>query len=356
MDAFYASVEQRDFPQYRNKPVVVGGSPESRGVVCTASYEARKFGVHSAMSCSKAHRLCPEAIFLQPRMNVYKSISSQIREIFAKCTDVIEPLSLDEAYLDVTQNKFNCPSATIIAEYIQKEIFYRTKLTASAGVSYNKFLAKTASDIRKPAGITVITPEEGADFVKKMAIKNFFGIGKQTAKKMHSLNIKYGSDLLKFSKYDLLEMFGKYGIFLYDIVRGIDYREINPTRRRKSFGREITLHNDINNYIEIIDTLFLIANEVTEAMQQIDIKGRTVSIKIKFNDFSTITRSLSDTIFFNDLDITKEKIKNLLDKINMPANKTIRLLGVTFSNLEDKEEDNKSLPSFLYQPELPLPF
>ena len=353
MDAFYASVEQRDFPEYRNKPVIVGGNPNSRGVVCTASYEARKFGIHSAMSCSRAYRLCPQGIFLQPRMAIYRSISDQIKQIFLNCTDIVEPLSLDEAYLDVTKNKFNCPSATIIAEYIQKEIFFRTNLTASAGVSYNKFLAKIASDIRKPAGITIILPNEGAEFIKKMSIKDFYGIGKQTAKKMRNLNINYGYDLLKYSKYELLEMFGKYGIFLYDIVRGVDNRIVNPMRQRKSFGRETTLNKDLIKINEIIDILFSIAEKVTSLMQQSKLKGRTLSIKIKFSDFTTITRSFSERYYFNDFKNAQKIIKSLINKIEVPSNKSVRLLGITFSNLE---EEDSSLSKLLYQPELPLPF
>ncbi len=356
MDAFYASVEQRDNERYRRKPVIVGGSPDSRGVVCTASYEARKFGIHSAMACSKAYRLCPQAIFVHPRMDVYKHISTQIRQIFLKCTDLVEPLSLDEAYLDVTENKFNCPSATLIAQYIQKEIFYQTNLTASAGVSYNKFLAKTASDIKKPAGITIITPNEGLVFMEQMAIKDFYGIGKQTAKKMHAMNIKNGADLLKYSKFELATIFGKNGLFLYDIVRGIDHRPVNPSRERKSLGRETTLHEDTNNIDEINDILFEVANEVTTIMQDMNIKGRTLSIKIKYSDFSTSTRSISEILSFNDFATTKELIQELIKRANI-AGRAVRLLGVTFSSLEDQNgNDNSNFEDILYQPELPLPF
>ncbi len=356
MDAFYASVEQRDNIEYRRKPVIVGGRPDSRGVVCTASYEARKFGIHSAMSCSRAYRLCPQAIFVHPRMDVYKHISTQIRQIFLKCTDLVEPLSLDEAYLDVTDNKFNCPSATLIAQYIQKEIFYQTNLTASAGVSYNKFLAKTASDILKPAGVTIITPDEGLAFMEQMAIKDFYGIGKQTAKKMHGMNIKKGADLLKYSKFELVDFFGKNGIFLYDIVRGIDHRSIDPTRERKSLGRETTLREDIDNINEIKDILFEVADEVTTIMQDMDIKGRTLSIKIKYSDFSTSTRSISENVPFNDLLTTKELIKELIKRANI-AGRKVRLLGVTFNSLQDKNNiGNSKFADILYQPELPLPF
>lgn len=358
MDAFYASVEQRDFPEYRNQPVVVGGSPYSRGVVCTASYEARKFGIHSAMSCSKAYRLCPQAIFVQPRGDVYRMVSKQIREIFLSCTDLVEPLSLDEAYLDVTKNKFNCPSATIIAQYIQKQIYNITRLTCSAGVSYNKFLAKTASDIKKPVGLTVIKPSDADRFMENLPIKKFYGIGKRTAQKMHNLNIYYGKDLLKYTKFELLEMFGKNGLFLFDIVRGIDNRVVNPSRERKSFGRETTFNEDIADFNIIKDTLFEITEEVCTLMKQANLSGRTVSLKVKYSDFSISTRSISEKDSFNDLNYTFNLISKLIKKTEI-THRAVRLLGVTFSNLDGDNIGKKNKIKFdclFYQPELPLPF
>ncbi len=224
MDAFFASVEQRDFPEYRNKPLVVGGSPQGRGVVAAASYEARKFGIHSAMPASRAVKLCPAAIFVKPRFDVYRAISNQIREIFFEYTDLVEPLSLDEAYLDVTQNHKNNPSATLIAREIKKKINAKTGLTASAGVSGNKFLAKIASDLDKPDGLSIITPEEAEPFIEKLEIGKFYGVGKATQKKMELLGIRTGADLKKWDEVDLVKQFGKSGHHYYRIVRGIDTR------------------------------------------------------------------------------------------------------------------------------------
>ena len=246
MDAFYASVEQRDNPKLRGKPVAVGGE-EQRGVVAAASYEARKFGVHSAMSGIAARRACSSLIFVKPRFDAYKQVSQQIREIFYEYTDLVEPLSLDEAYLDVTENKKSIPSATIIAQAIKDEIFQRTKLRASAGVSMNKFLAKIASDYQKPNGLTVIRPEQAADFIDRLAIDSFYGIGRVTAKKMHALGIRYGKDLKQWSKIDLVQKFGKSGALYYEIVWNTHESRVNPHRIRKSLGAERTFAQDVED-------------------------------------------------------------------------------------------------------------
>jgi len=239
MDAFYASVEQRDHPEYKNKPLVVGGSPQGRGVVAAASYEARKFGIHSAMPASRAVKLCPNAIFVKPRFDVYKEVSHQIREIFFDYTDLVEPLSLDEAYLDVTENFKQNPSATLIAREIKRRVKQETGLTASAGVASNKFLAKIASDLDKPDGLSVITPEEAEEFIEKLPIGDFYGVGKATQKKMLTLGIKTGSDLKTWEEIDLVKQFGKSGHHYYRIARGIDNRLVKPNRIRKLIGKNV---------------------------------------------------------------------------------------------------------------------
>ncbi|MDH3349896.1 MAG: DNA polymerase IV, partial [Desulfobulbaceae bacterium] len=245
MDAFFASVEQRENPHLKGLPVIVGGNPHGRGVVSACSYEARTYGIHSAMSCAKARRLCPKAIFIRPHMERYKEVSQTIMAIFHETSSLVEPLSLDEAFLDVTINKKKNPSATLLAQELRSQIFRKTGLTASAGVSCNKFLAKIASDINKPDGITVITPEEVLPFIGKLPVRKFYGVGKVTERKMHALGIKTGGDLRRFQRSELLHYFGKSGIFFHDIVRGIDNRPIIAERSRKSIGSETTLSKDV---------------------------------------------------------------------------------------------------------------
>lgn len=248
MDAFYASVEQRDTPELKGKPVIVGGDPNHRGVVAACSYEARKFGIHSAMASSTAYKLCPDAIFIRPRFDVYKAVSSEIREIFHEYTNLVEPLSLDEAFLDVTENFKEMVSATLIAKEIKNQIYSRTgRLTASAGVSFNKFLAKVASDINKPDGITVVTPEMAASFIDRLPIRKFFGVGKVTEEKMIGFGIKTGADLKKYKKEKLIQIFGKSGNYFYNIAHGKDDRPVEPNRIRKSIGKETTLPEDIDD-------------------------------------------------------------------------------------------------------------
>ena len=334
MDAFFAAVEQRDNPKLKGKPVIVGGSPDSRGVVSTCSYEARKYGIHSAMSSSKAYRLCPSAVFIHPHFDKYQFVSKQINSIFHRFTDLVEPLSLDEAFLDVTQNKKNISSATMIAKHICYLIHRETNLTASAGVSYNKFIAKVASDINKPNGITVITPSEAESFIEKLPINKFFGIGKVTAKKMERINIRTGLDLKKLPIEKTIELFGKNGVYFYYIVRGIDNRQVTTERIRKSYGKEITLVHDIQGAIEILKVVNQLSKELLPLLEKDRIKAKTITLKIKYSDFRTVTRSIS----FTDYKIITEKIliDNSVNLIRLVDNNTIRLVGISVTNLEDK--------------------
>ncbi|MCU0285899.1 MAG: DNA polymerase IV [Acidobacteria bacterium] len=331
MDAFYASVEQRDRPELKGKPVIVGGDPNSRGVVATCSYEARKFGVHSAMASSIAYRLCPQGIFVRPRFDVYEVVSKQIREIFHRYTDLVEPLSLDEAYLDVTENKKNIPYAADIARTILKNIREETGLTASAGVSFNKFLAKVASDIHKPNGLTVVTPKNAAKFIDKLPIGKFFGVGKVTEKKMLELGIKTGADLKKKTRKELIQYFGKVGDFYYEIANGLDDRPVNPHRERKSIGQEQTLARDINDLSEMLAILEKLALGVEEYLKERLIKGRTITLKIKYFDFKSITRSITAPEPVCEAADIMKYIPGLLEKTEAGQRK-VRLLGVSVSN------------------------
>ena len=337
MDAFYASVEQRDFPEYRGKPVIVGGSPEGRGVVAAASYEVRKFGVHSAMPAAKAVRLCPQAIFVKPRFEVYREVSEQIREIFFQFTDLVEPLSLDEAYLDVTENHINLPSATLIAREIRKRIKEKTRLNASAGVSFNKFLAKVASDINKPNGMAVITPDKAEAFLESLTIGKFHGIGSATEKKMKSLGIYTGKDLKEWDEIDLVERFGKTGRYYYRIVRGIDSREVKAHRIRKSIGKERTFSEDIGDINWIHNFLEELAEKISESMKKKKVAGKTVTLKVRYEDFETLTRSTSFSHYINGSEDIGETAKSLLDQTEVGRRK-VRLLGITLSNLNLSEE------------------
>ncbi len=333
MDAFYASVEQRDRPELRGKPVVVGGPPNSRGVVCTCSYEARKFGIHSAMPSSQAYRLCPRAIFIKPRFDEYKRVSTRVREIFHEYTDLIEPLSLDEAYLDVTHNKKGMLLATEVAKEILRKIREKTGLTASAGVSFNKFLAKVASDVNKPNGLTVITPKMAPLFIDRLPIGKFFGVGKVTEKKMRELGIQNGADLKKLSREELIQRFGKAGGYYYSIAHAIDERPVNPNRIRKSVGQERTLSIDTDNRSEMLEKLASLAEGVEEYLKKHHISGRTVTLKIKFHDFKQVTRSITLPQPVDGAPEIIPYIEPLLDKTEA-GRKKVRLLGITLSNLE----------------------
>lgn len=334
MDAFYASVEQRDFPQYRGKPLVVGGPPESRGVVATASYEARKFGVRSAMTSRKAQQLCPHAIFVRPRFDAYKEASQKIRAIFSRYTDLIEPLSLDEAYLDVTTDKLGIGSAITIAENIKQAIKDELNLTASAGVSVNKFAAKIASDMNKPDGLTFIGPSKLEKFMEKLPVEKFFGVGKVTAEKMKRQGLHTGADLKKQTEQRLTQLFGKMGKFFFNIVRGIDHREVQAHQEIKSISAEDTFSYDLDKGEELNDWLEAIAKSAYKRLQHYQIYGRTVTIKIKFEDFKQITRSQSSPLALNELDQILNLVKGLLAQTDFEGKK-VRLLGVSFSNFAE---------------------
>jgi DNA polymerase IV len=345
MDAFYASVEQRDNPELRGKPVAVGGFQE-RGVVAAASYEARKFGVHSAMPSVTAKRKCPDLIFVKPRFDVYKAISQQIREIFADYTPVIEPLSLDEAYLDVTQNLKGIPSATRIAEEIRARIRTETGLTASAGVSYNKFLAKLASDHNKPDGLFVITPEVGPGFVESLPVRKFHGVGPPTAAKMERLGIRTGLDLRAQSLDFLQQHFGKAGSYFYWASRGIDDRPVVANRVRKSVGAENTFPADLHTYEAAREALREIADKVWEHCERSGSRGRTVTLKVKFANFRQITRSRTGQTQIRSRTELEELGNALLEPL-FPVTRGIRLLGLSLSSLAIQEPGNEwqvSLP------------
>ncbi|MGR9408137.1 DNA polymerase IV [Rhizobium leguminosarum] len=337
MDAFYASVEQRDNPELRGVPVAVG-SPAARGVVAAASYEARKFGVHSAMPSVTAQRKCPELIFVKPRFDVYKAVSLQIRAIFAEYTPVIEPLSLDEAYLDVTENLKGMEIATEIAEEIRARIKTATGLNASAGISYNKFLAKMASDLNKPNGQAVITPKNGPAFVEQLPIKKFHGVGPATAEKMHRLGIETGADLKEKTLDFLVEHFGKSGPYFYGIARGIDNRQVRPDRVRKSIGAEDTFSQDIHTYEPAREGLQSLIEKVWGYCEANEIGAKTVTLKIKYADFSQITRSKTVPVPLPAIANLEEVIELLLVPI-FPPRKGIRLLGVSLSSLERRRSE-----------------
>ena len=326
MDAFFAAVEQRDNPALRGRPIAVGHSG-TRGVVSTASYEARPFGVHSALPSAIAKRLCPELIFVEPRFDAYKEVSEQIREIFHKYTNLVEPLSLDEAFLDVTHH----PSATIVAQQIKREIFEKTALTASAGISINKMLAKIASDYRKPDGLFVIPPESVDEFVAQLPIEKFFGIGKVTAEKMHQLGIKSGEDLRKLSRFELVRQFGKVGELYYGYARGEDLRAVTPNRVRKSLGAEVTFTKDTDNPIEIYNYLSTVRDEVWSRARRHEFYGKSIVLKVKFDDFHQITRSKTLPTVVDSFETLQTVSNELLDGIDTSNNK-IRLIGLTIGN------------------------
>ena len=332
MDAFFASVEQRDNPELRGQPIAVGGS-KLRGVVAAASYEARKYGVRSAMPSVTAKRLCPNLIFVKSNFEKYRTVSDQIREIFYSYTDLVEPLSLDEAYLDVTQAKRGPASATLIAEAIRSEIFAATELTASAGVSFNKFLAKVASDINKPNGMKVIMPAEAPEFLASLPVEDFHGIGKVTAARMHKMGFRTGGDLRKLSEMEMAQRFGKVGRHYYRIVRALDDRPVNPNRNRKSVGAERTYSDDVSSPREMKSKLDWLAEKVFYYLESRDNFGRTVTLKMKSPEFVIHTRSRSFSGEIRKLQDLKEIAYQLLDE-NVEEVPVVRLLGLSVSNLE----------------------
>lgn len=339
MDAFYASVEQMDNPELKGKPLAVGGS-EKRGVVAAASYEARKFGVRSAMGGVQAKRNCPELIFVPPRFERYQEISKKIRKIFYDYTDLVEPLSLDEAYLDVTENKKGNPSASLIAKEIRERIFNEVGLTASAGISINKFVAKIASDYNKPNGQKTVNPEDVLGFLEQLDIRKFYSVGKVTAEKMYQLGIFSGRDL-KLKTLDYLDdHFGKSGRYYYEIVRGIHNSEVKANRIRKSLAAERTFNENLSSEIFMMEKLDKIAKEVSKRLEKSNVAGKTVTLKIKYSDFTLQTRSKTLPYFISDKDVILETAKELLFQEKM--SNSVRLLGISISNL-NTETSKKSV-------------
>ena len=332
MDAFYASVEQLDNPELRGKPVAVGGTSK-RGGVSAASYEARKFGVRSAMSSVIAMQNCPDLIFVKSNFKRYHEVSDQIRKIFYEFTDKVEPLSLDEAYLDVTENKKGNPSASLIAEEIRKKIKEKTGLNASAGISINKFIAKVASDINKPNGQKTVPPSEVIDFLEKLDIKKFFGVGKVTVQKMYRHGIFTGKDLKEKSNEYLDEHFGKSGRFYYNVVRGKHFSEVKTSRTRKSLAAERTFSENISSEIFMIKKLEDIAKEVENRLKKSKVAGKTITLKIKYSDFTLQTRSKTLPYYISDKNVMVETVKELLYQSTMKN--SVRLLGISLSNLNN---------------------
>lgn len=338
MDAFFASVEQRDNPDLRGKPVAVGGN-QDRGVVAAASYEAREYGVHSAMPSRVAARKCPQLIFVPHRFDVYKEVSGQIRTIFRQYTDLVEPLSLDEAFLDVTHNKKGLKSTTLIAEEIRQQIFDVTQLTASAGVSINKFLAKVASDQNKPNGLTLIGPADVDSFIANLPIRKFFGVGPATAEKMLRMGIHKGEDLRAYSRVALVQMFGKAGSYFWHICRGIDERPVRPDRIPKSVSVETTFENDLTELTAMSQVLTKLTERVVKRLESSEMKGRTISLKYRYSDFTVHTRSKTILEYTRNPSVILDVIHNLLHQ--EPMEQAVRLLGVGLSQLDvqDAGED-----------------
>jgi len=349
MDAFYASVEQRDRPELRGKPVVVGGQPGKRGVVAAASYEARKYGVRSAMPSTRAAERCPQAIFVRPNFEKYRKVSAQISAIFHEYTDLVEPLSLDEAFLDVTVNKKDNPSATWVANEIRARIFRETRLTASAGVATNKFLAKIASDVNKPNGIFVIPPARVAAFIEQLPIGKFHGIGKATEKRMHECGIYTGADLKRVPEAELIRRFGKTGAFYSRIAHGEDDRPVQPHRVRKSVGVEETFVEDVRALAEKERLLREMAEELARRLDKADLAGKTVTLKLRYANFDTITRAQTHGRYLRRADDIHAVACELL-RHSGAAEAAARLLGITVSNLNNQEEEGGR------EVQLPLPF
>lgn len=346
MDAFFASVEQRDFPELRGKPVIVGGRPDSRGVVAACSYEARKFGVHSAMPSAQAAKLCKDAIFVPHRFDVYRQASADIHRVFKSYTADIEPLSLDEAYLDVTEKAGELGSATQVAKEIKREIKDRTQLTASAGVSYNKFLAKIASDMDKPDGLYVIRPEAADAFIEQLEIRKFFGVGKVTEQKMQKLGIYNGADLKALDKAQLQQYFGRSADYYYNIARGIDDRPVRAHRERKSIGAETTFDQNLVDKGQIWHKLLALCERVEESLIKKQLQARTVTLKVKYSDFTLNTRSKTSVSAIETHAQLAETLPELLKKTEV-GRRPIRLIGVSVSNLAkrgspDEGADNQA--------------
>lgn len=340
MDAFYASVEQRDHPELRGKPVAVG-RPEKRSVVAAASYEARRYGVRSAMPSERARKLCPDLIFVPGRMDVYKSVSRQIHEIFHDYTDTIEPISLDEAFLDVTENKPGIPLAVDIAREIKQRIRDELGLVASAGVSYNKFLAKVASDYRKPDGLCTIHPSQAVDFISRLKVEQFWGVGPVTARRMHEMGVHTGHHLQQCSLETLVRWFGKAGRLYYDFARGVDPRPVEAVRVRKSVGCERTLEKDVSLRSSAIIELHHVAKELEERLKRTGFRGNTLTLKIKFHDFVQITRSVTQEEDFTTFERLYPKAKALLKEVDYEHH-PIRLIGLSVSHPHEERAEEEA--------------
>lgn len=356
MDAFYASVEQRDHPELRGRPVIVGGKPESRGVVAACSYEARAFGIHSAMPSARAYKLCKEAVFMLPRFDAYREASQKIRQVFAEFTELIEPLSLDEAYLDVSESAQQHGSATQVARLIKKRIKQEINLTASAGVSFNKFLAKIASDMDKPDGLYVIRPEVAQQFIENLPIRKFFGVGKVTEKKMQSLGIFTGADLKALDKIQLQTQFGRTGEYYYNIARGVDNRPVKAHSKRKSIGVETTFASNVVDKAIIWQKLLQFAEKMETALENKQMTARTLTLKVRYADFTLITRSKTlDGVFQSQQDISGT-LPELLRKTEV-GKRPIRLIGITLANLakvESAKHDDETTVLNVADPQLGL--
>ncbi|WP_323704391.1 DNA polymerase IV [Mammaliicoccus sp. Dog046] len=346
MDAFFAQVEVRDNPKLKGKPVIIGGRASGRGVVSTASYEARKFGVHSAMPMARAHQLCPDGYYIRPRINHYREVSNEIMSIFKSYTDIVEPLSLDEAYLDVTELVRRDLSASTIAQYIQRDIYDKTQLTSSAGVSYNKFLAKLASGLNKPSGRTVIHYENAHELLMSLPIGKFAGIGKVTELRMKELGINTGEDLYQYDQMALIQLFGKRGASFYNKVRGIDHSPVKPTRIRKSIGRETTFETDQNDDDFILNTIRKLSGEVSNRAEKYEVAGHTITVKIKTQDFETLSKQTSShTPVYDEVEIYN--IAYDLYNTLKDADTSIRLVGVSIGNLVSRTYRNLTIYDFL---------
>ncbi|MDO4670493.1 MAG: DNA polymerase IV [Aerococcus sp.] len=346
MDAFYASIEQRDHPELRNKPVIIARHPKEtsgKGVVATASYEARRYGVHSAMSAQEAYELCPQGIFVRGRHDYYRQVSNEVRAIFKRYTDKIEPLSIDEAFLDVTANKKGIPSALYVAQDIQRTIAQELHLTCSIGVSYNKFIAKLASDYHKPHGITVIPPDQALAFIDRLPVEDIYGIGKRSSEKLHQLGITTGRELRTLSQEDCLKYFGKTGIAIYERVRGVDNRPVKTTRVRKSVGNETTLYPYVYDEAQISETLRQLSRQVAEHVTKRHLHGQVVTLKFRYSNFQTSTRQLSLKQAIQSYEDIYFYAQRLWDNYG-DAMQGVRLLGVTLSHFEQGQYSPIPLP------------
>jgi DNA polymerase-4 len=338
MDAFYASVEQRDHPEWRGRPLVVGGSPEGRGVIASASYEARKFGIRSAMSSAKAIRLCPDLVFVRPNISHYVEVSRQIREIFLSVTPKVEPLSLDEAYLDVTENLLNDPLASRIAKHIKARIFNELGLTASAGVGPNKFIAKVASDLKKPDGLVVVPPEQVPAFVEKLPVERLWGVGPATAKKLHEQGLWTAADIRKKTILEMEVLLGSYGRFIHGLAHGEDSRQVEADRPSKSSGSETTFERDILDVDYLEQKLKGLSEEIAQDLRAQERPGKTITLKVRYEDFNTITRSRTLRARTDNGDAIFRVACELLRGHTEAGVRPIRLVGISVSGLRDESE------------------